>query len=100
MLGTSFLAIETITVTPDEVVFRSWWGVYRDEFAFADLREFRVVHHRSGRHSRETLYYQTHDGRDGLFSYRMGLHGVFFWSQVHLLQSAKKAGVEVRQEYE
>jgi hypothetical protein len=103
LLGTSYLALEKVEVGPDAVVRRGWWGLFRVELKYTELRQIRTVqHHRPWRRSPhwESLHYQTRDGHDGTLCESTNRSGLFFWAKIHLLQSAARRGVEVRHEHD
>lgn len=103
LLGTSYLALEKVEVTPDAVVYRSWWGLSRVELKFAEWRQLRIVHHvrpwRRNPHW-ESLHYQLHGGREGTLCANTDRSSLFFWAKVHLRHSAGKQGVEIRHEHD
>jgi hypothetical protein len=103
LLGTTYLALEKIEVTPNGVVHRSWWGLYRIELKFAEVRQLRNVHHHRPwrRNSQwDSLQYGMDDGSQGTLCSNTTRNRLFFWAKLHILQSAGQHGVEITHEHD
>lgn len=84
VLGLPWLALEKVAATPEALVVRSWWGLYRFHLPFAQVEALPMEHHHQPWRRRSTwlsLHYRLKDGSTGTLCRDLSHHPL--WSGAH-----------------
>lgn len=108
VLGTSGLALERIDIDPEGVAVRCWWGLSRTRVRFEEIQVLREIHHqrqpgfcrvaRGPRVVGTSLRIVDREGVDRPLLSSSHRNRLSWWGQLHVVQAARRAGVELKKE--